>query len=38
MGITDEFLIGIASISIALIGSGVVTALGRRGEGSWTPA
>ena len=35
----DELLIGVASIAIALIGfSGVVTALGRRGEGKWTPS
>jgi len=33
MSITEEFLIGIASIAIALIGFGaVVTALGRRDE------
>lgn len=39
MSITDEFLIGVASMAIALIGfSGVVTALERRGEGSWTPS
>ncbi|MEP6391072.1 MAG: hypothetical protein ABJ056_14245 [Halioglobus sp.] len=39
MSISDEFLIGVASIATALIGfSGVVTALGRRGEGRWTPS
>ncbi|MFT4672994.1 MAG: hypothetical protein ACI945_002338 [Pseudohongiellaceae bacterium] len=33
MNITEEFLIGIASIAIALIGFGaVVTALSHRGE------
>lgn len=36
---TEGFLLGIASIAIALIGfSGVVIALGRRGEGKWTPS
>ena len=39
MNITEDFLLGIASISIALIGfSGVVIALGRRGQGEWTPS
>ena len=39
MNITEDFLLGIASISIALIGfSGVVIALGRRGQGKWTPS
>ena len=37
MNLTEDFLLNVASISIALIGfSGVVTALGRRGEGRWT--
>ena len=36
MNISEDFLIAIASIAITLIGfSGVVTALGRRGEGKW---
>lgn len=39
MNITESFLLGVASLSIALIGfSGVVIALGRRGEGRWTPS
>ena len=39
MIITDEFLVGVAGIAVALIGfSGVVAALGRRSEGRWTPS
>ena len=39
MNISEDFLLSIASISIALIGfSGVVIALGRRGQGEWTPS
>lgn len=37
MNISEDFLIAIASIAITLIGfSGVVTALGHRGEGKWS--
>ena len=36
MTVSDEFLISLAEISIALIGfSGVVTVLGHRGKGQW---
>jgi len=37
MSLSEDFLLAIAAIAISLIGfSGVVTALGRRGEGKWT--
>jgi len=37
--LSEEILMGFAGVSIALIGfSGVVTALGRRGTGQWSPA
>lgn len=39
MTISEDFLLSIASLAIALIGfSGVVIALGRRGQGQWSPA
>ncbi len=39
MSLSEEVLMGIAAIAIALIGfSGVVTALGRRGAGKWSPS
>ena len=39
MNLSEEILIGVAGISIALIGfSGVVTALGRGGTGRWSPS
>ena len=39
MTLTDETLMAIAQIAVALIGfSGVVVALGRRGKGSWSEA
>jgi len=37
MILSEDFLLAVAAIAISLIGfSGVVTALGRRGEGKWT--
>lgn len=39
MDLSEDVLVGIAGVSIALIGfSGVVTALGRRGTGKWSPS
>ena len=39
MMLSEEVLIGFAGVAIALIGfSGVVTALGRRGSGRWSPS
>ena len=39
MNLSEDVLVGIAGVAIALIGfSGVVTALGRRGSGVWSPA
>ncbi len=39
MNLSEEILMGVAGISIALIGfSGVVTALGRGGTGRWSPS
>lgn len=39
MNLSEEVLMGVAGVAIALIGfSGVVTALGRRGSGKWSPA
>jgi len=38
MDLTEDTLLAVAGLAVALIGfSGVVTALGRRGEGKWTP-
>ncbi|NIP54263.1 hypothetical protein GWN42_22125 [candidate division KSB1 bacterium] len=38
MTVSDEVLVGVAGIAITLIGfSGVVTALGRRDAGRWSP-
>lgn len=38
MTISEDFLLTMAEIAIALMGfSGVVTALGRRDQGDWTP-
>jgi hypothetical protein len=37
MNLSEDVLLAIAGLCVALIGfSGVVTALGRRGEGTWT--
>ena len=39
MSLSEDVLIAIAGIAIALIGfSGVATALGRRGSGKWSPS
>jgi len=39
MTLSEEFLMGIAAIAIALVGfSGVVISLGRRGSGRWSPS
>ena len=39
MNLSEDILMDIAAIAIALIGfSGVVTALGRRGSGRWSPS
>lgn len=39
MTLSEEVLVGIAGVAIALIGfSGVVTSLGRQGSGEWSPA
>ena len=39
MNLSDDILMDVAAIAIALIGfSGVVTALGRRGSGRWSPS
>ena len=39
MSLSEAVLVGIAGVAIALIGfSGVITALGRRGSGKWSPA
>ena len=39
MSLSEDVLIGIAGVAIALIGfSGVVTTLGRRGSGEWSPS
>ena len=39
MTLSEEFLMGVAAVAIALIGfSGVVISLGRRGSGHWSSA
>ena len=39
MNLSEDVLVGIAGVAIALIGfSGVVTSLGRKGSGKWSPA
>ena len=38
MNLSEDTLLAVAGLAVALIGfSGVVTAIGRRGEGRWTP-